>query len=106
MLLGISVIQSLDDNRFRYVTLALLESLVVGGVGIGVRWRALVVGGVAGVVVVAVRQLFDALSALPGWAILGGTGLLLLGLAVVLLLARARLATAGRAAAERWSSWG
>ena len=75
------------------------------GAGIAVRWRVLVVGGVAGAVLIALRQLFDALWALPGWAILGGSGLLLLGVAVLLLVARARLAAAGRAAAERWSGW-
>jgi hypothetical protein len=65
----------------------------------------LVIGGVAGTVIIALRQLFDAVAALPGWAILGGSGMLLLGGAVVLLLARARLLAAGRSVAERWSGW-
>jgi hypothetical protein len=105
VLLGTGVAQSLDTQRFDYTLLTLAESLVLLGLGIAVRWRVLVVGGVAGTVVIAVRQLFDAVAALPGWAILGGSGLLLLGIAVALLLARARLAAAGRSVAERWSSW-
>jgi hypothetical protein len=105
VLLGTGVVQSLDRERFGYALLTLVESLVVVGIGIATRWRVLVIGGVAGTVVIAVRQLFDAVAALPGWAILGGSGLLLLGIAVALLLARARLAAAGRSVAERWSSW-
>jgi hypothetical protein len=72
--------------------------------GIGLRWRVVVIGGISGTVLVALRQLFDAVATLPGWAILGGRGLLLLGGAVALLLARARLAEAGRPFAERWSN--
>ncbi|MGE3267793.1 MAG: hypothetical protein AB7P40_03525, partial [Chloroflexota bacterium] len=104
-LLGTSVLQSFDRDGFRYAMLALAEGLVLVGIGIGVRWRVLVVCGVAGTVVIALRQLFDALSALPGWAILGSSGMLLLVIAVGLLLLRARLAAAGRAVAERWSQW-
>jgi hypothetical protein len=105
VLIGTSVVQSFERDRFDRALLALAEGLVFMGTGIAMRWRVLVVGGVAGVVVIAVRQLFDAVAALPGWAILGGSGLLLLGVAVALLLARARLAAAGRSVAERWSSW-
>ena len=105
VLLGTGIVQALDRNDFVYTLWTLAEGLILTIVGIAVRWRALVIGGVAGVVVIALRQLFDAVSALPGWAILGGSGLLLLGLAVLLLVARARLAAAGRAAAERWSTW-
>jgi hypothetical protein len=104
-LLGTGVVQSLDENRFGHALLTLAESLVLVGVGIAVRWRVLVVGGVAGTVIIALRQLFDAVAALPGWAILGGSGILLLGTAVALLLARARLVAAGRSVAERWSNW-
>lgn len=105
ILLGTGVVQSLDADRFGHAVWTLAESLVLVGLGIAVRWRVLLVGGVAGTVLVAVRQLFDAVAALPGWAILGGSGLILLAAAVALLLARARLAAAGRAAAERWSTW-
>jgi hypothetical protein len=104
-MLGTTIVQSIDRGWFGYTAIALAEGLLLTIAGIGIRWRVLVVGGVAGVVIIAVRQLFDAVTALPGWAIIGGSGLLLLGLAVVLLLARARLAAAGRAAAERWSTW-
>ena len=104
-LLGTGVVQSFDRDRFGYALLTLAEGLVLVGVGIAIRWRVLVVGGVAGTVIIAMRQLFDAVAALPGWAILGGSGILLLGIAVALLLARARLTAAGRAAAERWSNW-
>lgn len=105
VLLGTGVVQSLDRDRFAHALLTLAEGLTLVGVGIAIRWRVLVVGGVAGTVVIAVRQLFDAVAALPGWAILGGSGLLLLAIAVVLLLARARLAAAGRSVAEHWSNW-
>ena len=105
VLLGTGVFQSFDRDRFGHILLTLAESLALVGLGIAFRWRVLVVGGVAGTVMIAMRQLFDAVAALPGWAILGGSGLLLLGIAVALLLARARLAAAGRSAAERWSSW-
>jgi len=105
VLLGTGIVQALDRNDFVYTLWTLAEGLILTIAGIALRWRALVVGGVAGVVVIALRQLFDAVSALPGWAILGGSGLLLLGLAVLLLVARARLTAAGRAAAERWSTW-
>ena len=105
VLLGTGIIQSFDRDRFGYALLTLAEGLVLVGIGIAIRWRVLVIAGVAGVVVIAVRQLFDAVAALPGWAILGGSGLLLLGIAVALLLARARVAAAGRSVAERWSSW-
>jgi hypothetical protein len=105
VLLGTGIVQSLDRDRFGHALLTLVEGLALVGIGIAIRWRVLVVGGVAGTVVIVVRQLFDAVAALPGWAILGGSGLLLLGIAVALLLARARLAAAGRGVAERWSSW-
>lgn len=105
ILLGVGIVQSLDNNRFMYVLLTLGEGLALVGLGIAIRWRVLVVGGVAGTVIIALRQLFDAVAALPGWAILGGSGMLLLGAAVALLLARARLAAARRSMAERWSGW-
>ena len=105
ILLGTGVVQSFDRDRFGHALLTLAEGLALVGIGIAMRWRVLVVGGVAGTVVIVVRQLFDAVAALPGWAILGGSGLLLLGIAVALLLVRARLAAAGRSVAERWSSW-
>src|SRR5205823_4300974 len=96
-MLGTGVVQAIDRDWIGYTLLTLAEGLVLAGVGIALRWRVLGVGGVAGVVFIAVRQLFDAVSALPGWAILGGRGVLLVG--------RARLAAASRAAAERWSTW-
>jgi hypothetical protein len=105
ILLGTGVVQSFDRDRFGHALLTLAEGLALVGLGIAMRWRVLVVGGVAGTVVIVVRQLFDAVAALPGWAIVGGSGLLLLGIAVALLLIRARLAAAGRSVAERWSSW-
>ena len=105
LLLGTSVVQSFDRDGVRYALLALAEGLVLVGIGIAVRWRVLVVGGVAGTVIIVLRQLFDAVSALPWWAILGGSGILLLGIAVALLLIRARLTAAGRALTEQWSQW-
>jgi hypothetical protein len=105
VLLGTSVVQSFDRDATPYVLLALVEGLALVGIGIAVRWRVLVVGGVAGAVVIALRLLFDVASELPWWAILGGSGILLLGIAVALLLIRARLAAAGRALTERWSQW-
>jgi hypothetical protein len=105
VLLGTSVLQSFDRDGGRYALLALVQGLVLVGIGIAVRWRVLVIGGVAGTVVIVLRQLFDTISGLPWWAILGGSGILLLGSAVALLLIRARLAAAGRAVADRWSSW-
>jgi hypothetical protein len=104
-MLGTSVVQSVGRAWIGYTILTLAEGLVLAAIGIALRWRVLVIGGMAGIVVIAVRQLFDAVSALPGWAILGGIGVLLLGLALMLLVARAKLAAAGRAATERWSTW-
>jgi hypothetical protein len=57
------------------------------------------------IVLIAARQLFDALQALPSWAILGGAGLALLTAAVGLLVLRERLRATGRLVAERWSVW-
>ena len=100
-----SVTPSVDTGQLAYALWGLAEGLVLVGLGIAQRWRVVVVGGAAGVVLIAVRQLFDALAALPGWVILGGSGIALLGLAVVLLLVRDRLARTGRLVAERWAGW-
>ncbi len=89
-----------------------VTTLVTGAIGLALvfwgvstRWRPLVAVGVATVVLLALRQLFDALHALPSWALLGGAGLALLAGAVGLLLLRERLRRAGRLVAERWSGW-
>ncbi|MCC6174622.1 MAG: hypothetical protein IT305_04885 [Chloroflexi bacterium] len=103
--IGTSLFQSFDDAQTRYAILALVESLALTAGGFALRWRVLVVVGVAGTVGVVLRQLVDIVLLLPGWAILGGAGLLLLAFAFGLLLARARLTAAGRAAADRWSGW-
>jgi hypothetical protein len=75
------------------------------GWGIAVRWQPLVGAGVLTVAVIALRQLFDAVYALPSWALLGGAGFLLLGGAIALLLLRDRLRAAGQTVSERWTSW-
>ena len=100
-----SFTQSLDSERLSYALWGLAEGLLLVGLGIALRWRVMVIGGAAGVVLTAVLQLFDALAALPGWVILGSSGIVLLGLAVVLLLVRDRLARTGRLVAERWAGW-
>ena len=100
-----SVAQALDTERLGYVLWTLAEGVLLLGAGFALRWRVLVVGGVSGVVLIAVRLLFDAVSALPGWVILGGSGITLLGVAVALLLIRDRLTKTGRLVAERWASW-
>jgi len=57
ILLGVGVFQSLDTNRFSYALLTLGEGLALVGLGIAIRWRVLVVGGVAGTVVIALPAL-------------------------------------------------
>jgi hypothetical protein len=100
-----SLIESLGSDQLGLALWTAFEGLVLAGWGIATRWRPLVAAGVAAVVAVTLRQLFDALNALPSWALLGGTGLALLAAAVVLLLLRDRLLRAGRTVTDRWSSW-
>lgn len=100
-----SLAQALDGDSGVYAVLAGVEGLALVGWGIATRWRPLVAGGVAGVVSMTLRQLFDAVSALPSWALLGATGVALLGGAVALLLLRDQVRVAGEAVSERWSSW-
>ena len=104
-LLAPGVVQSLDADGVGHALWTAVEGLAVAGWGIATRWRPLAAGGVAAVVAIALRQLFDVVHALPSWILLGGTGLALLAAAVVLLLLRDRLLAAGRAVSDRWSSW-
>ena len=104
-LLAPGLVQSLDGARLDYALLSAVEGLALAVWGIATRWRPLVAGGVSAIVAVALRQLFDAVHALPSWVILGGAGLALLAGAVALLLLRDRLRVAGRVVSDRWSSW-
>jgi hypothetical protein len=104
-LLAPGLVQSLDGARLDYALLSAVEGLALAVWGIATRWRPLVAEGVSAIVAVALRQLFDAVHALPSWVILGGAGLALLAGAVALLLLRDRLRVAGRVVSDRWSSW-
>ena len=105
ILLGTSLLQALDSDELDRVAWAGAEGLALAGWGIATRWRPLVAGGVAGVVAITVRLIVGAVEALPSWALVGGSGLVLLLGAVGLLLLRDRLRAAGQAVSERWESW-
>jgi hypothetical protein len=104
-LLGTSLLQALDSGQLGRVAWAGAEGLALAGWGIATRWRPLVAGGVAGVVAITVRLVVGAVETLPSWALVGGSGLVLLLGAVGLLLLRDRLRAAGQAVSERWESW-
>jgi hypothetical protein len=105
VLLSPGLAESFDEGKIAYALWTAIEGLAAVGWGIATRSRALAICGVAAVVAVALRQLFDAVYALPSWALLGGAGLLLLGGAVGLLALRARIQATGRLVLEHWSRW-
>jgi hypothetical protein len=100
-----AVARSLTDETWRYSLLTGALALFLLGLGLWRGRRAFVAGGTLALSVVATRQLFDGLRALPNWAILGLVGLTMLLVAIGLLLQRERLGRAGGQLGQRWRSW-
>ncbi|HYN88471.1 MAG TPA: hypothetical protein VER55_08065, partial [Ardenticatenaceae bacterium] len=91
----------------------LLYSILLGAwglallvVGVSLSRRIPITAGASGLLVAALRQLWNIVATLPTWAIIGIVGLALMALAVLLLLRRDRLLRIGELGAGYWARLG
>lgn len=98
ILLSTTYIQMLDSQDFQFFFIIFFQALALEVYGLVVRSRSFVLLPVAFLVLSVVTVAFTVLSGLPTVLIIGCTGLLLLGLGILALLLRERLAMV----TDRW----
>jgi hypothetical protein len=98
ILLSTTYIQMLDSQDFQFFFIIFFQALVLEIYGLVVRSRSFVLLPIVFLVLSVVTVAFTVLSGLPTVLIIGCTGLLLLGLGILALLLRERLARA----TDRW----
>ncbi len=86
-----AALQSLSEPTLLYSLVLGLWGLLLIGVGISLRRRASLAGGVAAVLLAALRQLWEVVTSLPPGVVIGVVGLLIMVLAVLLTLRRQAL---------------
>jgi hypothetical protein len=102
VILGTTFLQSLL-HPWRYISLGLMEGLLLLGVTAFLRRRYGVALAVGFLTLTTFRAVFDVARALPNWITIGLLGLILLGLGVLALLRRDRLEAWGSDTLRRWS---
>ncbi|TAK14720.1 MAG: hypothetical protein EPO32_00925 [Anaerolineae bacterium] len=105
ILLGTTYIQMVDTGRFVFFFILFFQALVVTVYGLLVRSRSLVITPIVIVVIGVITVVFSSLQGLAALVMLGCTGFLLLGLAILALVLRERLAKAGQLMRERMEDW-
>ena len=98
ILLSTTYIQMLDSQDFQFFFLIFFQALALEIYGLVVRSRSFVLLPIAFLVLSVVTVAFTVLSGIPTVLIIGCTGLLLLGLGILALLLRERLARV----TDRW----
>jgi hypothetical protein len=98
ILLSTTYVQMLDSQDFQFFFIIFFQALALEIYGLVVRSRSFVLLPIAFLVLSVVTVAFTVLSGLPTVLIIGCTGLLLLGLGILALLLRERLARA----TDRW----
>jgi len=98
ILLSTTYIQMVSSENFQFFFMLFFQALALEIYGLLVRSRSFVFLPVVFLVVSVVTVAFTVLSGLPTVLIIGCTGMLLLGLGILALLLRERLAQA----ADRW----
>ena len=92
-------------DGWRYSLLGGALALVLLVAGLRWRLRAPVAAATFGLTVLAARQVFDGLRALPSWAIIGVLGLAFLAVALVLLPRREDITRARLGLQAQWHGW-
>jgi hypothetical protein len=98
ILLSTTYVQMLDSQDFQFFFIIFFQALVLEIYGLVVRSRSFVLLPIVFLVLSVVTVAFTVLSGLPTVLIIGCTGLLLIGLGILALLLRERLARA----TDRW----
>jgi hypothetical protein len=107
LLLGITTIQMLDEDRLagNYVVVMLMESVAAIVAGIAFRSRVLVLGGSAGAALGALRALLIVSHLLPLYVVFGGVALLLLAISAVLAAMREQVTAVRSDMSHAWGAW-
>jgi hypothetical protein len=98
-----SFMQSLGPEGFGWALLCGAEALGFVFMGLALGRRSPVAAGVVGLSLVVLRQTVDAVNALPGWAIMGMVGTVLLAVGTMTLAAREAVLGWLGATRARWA---
>ncbi|MFN2465099.1 MAG: hypothetical protein ABR598_02400 [Candidatus Dormibacteria bacterium] len=106
LVLGTTLLQSLNDPvPWLFTVLALAQSTSALITGVGLRSRALVIGGAVGVAVASLRALVLLQQQFPLWMVFGLVALLLLVVAGALAMVRDQLISARSSLGRSWQEW-
>jgi len=105
VLLSTTYYQMVSTEEFQYFFILFFQSLAVITYGIVVRSRSLVAVPIGFIVLEVVSVIYSRLSGISTLVIIGGTGILLLILAIVALLMRERISDTTEKVKARLSSW-
>ena len=107
LLLGITAIQMLDEDRIagNYVVVLLMESVTAIVAGIAFRSRILVLGGSAGAALGALRALLIVSHLLPLYVVFGSVALVLLAISAILAAMREQVTAFRSEVSHAWGAW-
>lgn len=101
-----ALLLALSESSFRWLLVALGESVMLAVAGAALRFRVWIAAGVTGVSLIVLRLLVDAANALPGWLTLLIVGVLLLGAGTLRITFRDELESGLRTLRARWREMG